>query len=399
MHAAGVPINDDTALSITVVNACIRILANAVSTLPLNAFVRTKDKSRVPVDPAPLLLADPWPEGTVQDWLTQVMVSLTLRGNFYGTIEDRDKRGYATMVQPHHPDTVLARRNWSTGKVEYRINGKPIPTVNVVHIRNITVPGSFIGLNPVEYMRASWGLAAAAERYGGNFFANSANPSGVLQVQGSLSPEKTRALARSWRTAHAGVGRAAMPAVLTDGVEWKQLSIAPDDAQFLQTRQFQKTEIASTFFGIPPAMVGDSDPATRGMSPEDLEIQFVTNTLQPWVTRLEQPLTKLLPPKQYAKFDLSGRLRGDTLARFQAWTLARNGGWMNDDEIRDKEDMPPIPDGEGQTYWAPLNFAKASKVADGTASGPTGGPGGGLVNDPSAPGPGADTIENPTSPV
>jgi HK97 family phage portal protein len=390
--AAGVPVNDDTALSIAVVNACIRILCNAVSTLPLNAYKRTNDKTRKVVDSE--LLADPWPEGTLQDWLTQVVASMALRGNFYGTIEHRDDRGYATMIRPWHPDDVVARRD-ASGQRVYRFKGVPRATSDVLHIPHLLVPGAFIGLNPIEYMRQSWGLAAAAEKYGGQFFANSANPSGVLEVEGSLSPEKTRALARSWRTAHQGLGNALTPAVLTDGVTFKQLSIAPNDAQFLQTRQFQKTEIASVFFGVPPTMVGDSDPATRGQSPEDLEMQFVTNTLMGWLTRIENPLTKLLPRNQYCKFDVSVRLRGDTLARFTAYQYAINGGWMNNDEIRDREDQPAMPNGLGQVFWRPINFAPAQKIIDaplpGSGTGASGGPGGGAATEgnPATPGPGS----------
>ena len=381
--------NDDAALSIAVVNACVRILANAVSTLPLNAYIRTTDKSKVIYDS--ILLQDPWPEGTLQDWLTQVMVSLTLRGNFYGTIEDRDKKGFPTMVKPWHPDQVVPRRNPQTGLREYRFQGKLRQVQDVVHIPAMLVPGAFIGLNPVEYMRQSWALASAAEKYGAGFFANSANPSGVLEVEGSLSPDKTRQLARSWRTAHSGLGNAQMPAVLTDGVKWTQLSINPDDAQFLQTRQFQKSEIAGTFFGVPPGMVGDSDPATRGQSPEDLEMSFTTNTLLGWLTRIENPLTKLIPPNAYCQFDLSGRLRGDTLARFTAWTYAINGGWMNNDEIRDRENMPAMPNGLGEVFWRPMNFAPAQKIIDAPLPAAGGSPGGGAATDadPNAPGPGA----------
>ena len=392
--AAGVPMNDDAALSIAVVNACVRILANAVSTLPLNSFKRTTDKSKVPANSQ--LLNDPWPECTMQDWLTQVMVSLTLRGNFYGTIEDRDARGYATMIKPWHPDVVTAMRNRDTGAREYRFSGVPRQTQDVLHIPALLLPGAFVGLNPIEYMRQSWALAAASEKYGAQFFANSANPSGVLEVEGSLSPEKTRALARSWRTAHQGLGQALMPAVLTDGVKWTQLSIAPNDAQFLQTRQFQKSEIAGTFFGIPPFMVGDSDPSTRGMSPEDLEMGFVTNTLMGWLTRIENPLTRLLPTNVYCKFDTSARLRGDTLARYTAYQYGVNGGWVNNDEIRDNEDMPPMPDGLGKVYWRPLNFAPAQKIID--APLPTnGGTGGGEIDAPGtgAPAPGTKPPKQP----
>ena len=381
--------NDDAAMSIATVYTCVSILADAVATLPLNGYVRTADKSKIPINPMPLLLTDPWPEGTLGDWLTQVMASLLLRGNFFGQIVDRDDFGFASMVKPIHPDMVMARRNEKTGQRMYWFSGKLQDPADVIHIPAMLMPGSFIGLNPVEYMRQSWSLAAAAEKYGGQFFGNSANPSGIISVEEDLGEDEVRAMAQSWKEAHGGLGNALHPAVLTGGAKWQQISISPDDAQFLQTRSFQKSEIVS-FFRLPLSMVGESNPDERGMSPEDREIGFVTNTLAPWLNRLEQYLSKLIPGTQYAKFDVTGRLRGDTLSRFQSYTLAVNGGWLNNDEIRDREDLAPMPDDLGKTYWRPLNFAPADKIMDGTAT-PNGGAGGGLANDPNAPGKGTDT--------
>src|SRR5579859_1821914 len=117
--AAGVPMNDDAAMSIVTVATCIAILADDVSTLPLNTYRKTKDRSKKLIDPSPPLIADPWPEGIQQDWITQVMYSLSLRGNFFSRLLGRDDRGYATMCQPVHPDQVFARRDLATGKRIY----------------------------------------------------------------------------------------------------------------------------------------------------------------------------------------------------------------------------------------------------------------------------------------
>jgi len=231
------------------------------------------------------------------------------------------------------------------------------------------VPSQFVGLDPVSYMRHSWGLAASAEQYGGRFFSNSANPSGVIEVAEDLDENEVLELARAWKQSHQAIAGAQLPAVLTGGATWKQMSVAPDNAQFLQTRDFQRLEVAG-WFGVPLHRLGLQDRTTNsGNTIEDSEIWYVTNTLQAWLHRLESyfSLPAITPESITVKFNLQNRLRGNTLTRFQAYTLARNGGWMNNDEIRAREDLPPIPNGGGQDFWAPLNFAPVDKIKDGTA--------------------------------
>ena len=383
---AGVPINDDTSLSIATVYTCIAILSDAVSTLPLNTLVKTTDHSKVVVDPEPPLITNPWPDGTRITWLSQVMYSLLLRGNCYGVIASRDDMGYPTVIQLVHPDTVTARRNPDTGNREYRINGRLMPTANIMHIPALTPTGGFIGLNPVEYMRGSWGLASATEKYGGAFFSNGANPSGVLEYPGDLSENETLELKRAWQVQHQGVSMAQAPAVLTGGLTWRQISINPDDAQFLATRGYQSAEIAA-FFRIPEHLaLGSADRTTSyGVGIESMELQFVTYTLGPWLSRIEAQLSEYLPPAYTVQFDLSQRVRGPSIERAQRHTLERNGGWKNIDEIRAEENLPPLEDGKGQDFWSPLNFAPVDSPVFQDPTIKSGGPGGGIENSPKAP--------------
>ena len=384
--AAGVPMNDDQALSIATVYTCVSILADAISTLPLLCYRRTKDRSKKLVDPAPLLISNPWPEGTLQDWLTQGVVSMALRGNFYGLIVDRDERGFATTVMPIHPDRVLARRDMVSGKRIYRIDGQAVSTGDMIHIPMLLVPGSFIGLNPVEYMRTGWALAAATEKYGGQFFANSAMPSGVIEYPGDLEPGETLEFARDWNQGHQGLGQAQKTGVLTGGATFRQLSLAPDDAQFLQTRSFQKSEIAS-FFRVPEHMLGMQDRTSSwGSGIEQMDIGFVLNTLMPWLGRFEAYLSNLLPKALVAKFDLTSRMRGDSGQRAQYYTMMINAGLMNADEAREFEDLPPLPNGEGQIFYRPSNFTTTTMMKDSPPDpGSSGGIGGGIDQSPDAP--------------
>ena len=359
--AAGIPMNDDQALSLTTVATCISLIADGVSTLPLGAFKDTDDLSKKPIRPTPQIIKNPWPEGTRIDFYTQVMVSLLLRGNFFAKIVDRDQAGYATMLEPIHPDRVGAMRDPKTGQRVYRVMGVPVPTENMFHIPGMLVPGQFIGLNPVEYQRQSWGLTAAAEKYGSQWFANSANPSGVVQYPGDLSEEETLEMARAWRQAHGGLGQAQLPAILTGGAEWKAIQVSPEDAQFLATRTFQQQQIIS-WFRIPPHKIGVQDRSPGPTLTEELEIQYVTDGLLPWARRIEDYLSKIMRPSQVARFDFSARLRGNTLTRAQAAQIRANIGMNTLDELRAIEDQEPLPNDLGKVLARPANMAYWSTV-------------------------------------
>lgn len=362
-QVAGVNMSDATAVSIMTVLACGGLLADAVSTLPIDAFVKTKG-SRVEVTPTPTLLVSPYDEISAQDWLAQVTWSMALRGNFYGYAFDFDPENMflPRQIMPLNPDAVSVRRNQQTGAREYRIGSQVMPAATMVHIPYITTPGALMGINPVQACRQGLALTLAAEASGARFFENGTLASGVISAPGDLNPEQTIALATAWAAAHQGAAKAHLPAVLTGGATWTQMSVNPDDAQFLATRAFQRSEIMM-MFRIPPHMLGDVDRTTSwGTGIEQQEQGFVTNTLSGYCGRIQAALTPLVDARAntYCGFNFKARLRGDTLQRFQAYTMARNGSWMNVDEIRELEDQAPLPDGAGQDYWAPLNYAPIS---------------------------------------
>jgi phage portal protein BeeE len=206
---------------------------------------------------------------------------------------------------------------------------------------------------------------------------------------GDLSEEETLAMAVDWKMAHQGIGNAQYPAILTAGAEWKTVSIAPDDAQFLETRSFQRSDIAS-FFRIPEHMLGIQDKTSSwGTGIEQMDIGFMVNTLQPWINRIEAYMSRLLPPNQVAKFDLTGRMRGDSGQRASYYTTMINAGLMSGDEARAFEDLPPLPNGEGQIFYRPTNFTTTTQMKDNPpAPGTSGGIGGGIDQAPDAPAPG-----------
>lgn len=352
-RVAGVNVTEGSAIGLAAVYACVGILADAVATLPLRQYRGAKN-DKTEIDLAPVL-EQPHSEMTQLDWLTQGVVSIALRGNMWGQTISRDRLLYPTQIQLWHPDQVSARKG-TGGQTEIRYGGKLVPPDDVFHIKGLQLPGSIVGINPIEALRVTLGLARAADLYGASYFQNSANPGGVISVPGQLDPDETEAMAQSWKSAHQGVDAAWLPAVLTEGATWTQIAIKPDDAQFIQSRQMSRAEVA-TIFRIPPHMMGDVDRTSSwGAGIEQQELGFVRITLLGWLRRFELALSDLLPAGEYVKFDLSERLRGDTLQRSQGYVLARNGGWLNVDEIRAKEDMPPLPDGAGEDYLKPLNM-------------------------------------------
>lgn len=402
---AGVIMDEDTAMSVSLVYTCVGALVDDVSTLPIDTLKNTKDRTRIRVDPTPLL-ENPWIDdgvGSLMTWVGQYVASLAFRGNFIGRVTDRDKRGFPSQIQPLHPDDVMLRwkdlRN-RRGR-EYRYLGQIIPIEDVFHVPGKTyLPGQIGGLDPLAYMRHSWGLASSAELFGGAFFRNSAEPSGLLEVPGDLEDDEVLALARQWMMTHQGIGGSNLPGVLTGGATWKAMGITHENMQFLATREFQRAEI-SAFFGIPPRRIGIQDRTPQATDVESEATMYINDTLIGYFRRLEEALSQptVTPNNLTVKFRISDRLRANIVARFQAATLGVNGGWLSPNDVRRGEDLPDIAD--GNEYYRPLNFATLKNVNAGLTKPTTGGNGGagqvpegqggiggGTDQNPGAPGPG-----------
>ena len=356
---AGQTVSEYTALQIAAVYGSVSIIADACSTLPIQTFSSENPATRRELPLGPLITA-PYAEISRIDWVVQYVTSMALRGNFFGHIIERDAQLYPSQIQPVHPAYVTVRRIRSgsdAGRPEYRFQGQRVPVDDVFHVRNLTVPGSLVGLNPIEQLRVTLGLARAQDLYGGAYFANSANPSGVIEIEGEMNDLETRRLAIEWRDRHGGTENAHMPAVLTGGAKFKAISITPDDSQFLQSRGFSQGEISGMIFRVPPHMIGLVDRTTSwGTGIAEQEQGFVTNTLMGYLVRLEEALTAVGPKDgRVNRFNVSRRLRGNRLQRYQAYGLGLAGGFLCPDDARAEEDMPPLPDGLGQTYMVPIN--------------------------------------------
>jgi HK97 family phage portal protein len=352
--ASGVSVTDYSALGLTAFYACVRLLADSIASLPWDAYRKGDgEQVRREVSPAPSLLKAPAPDLTAFDWKHMMMVSLVMRGNFYGHVIGRDALEYPTDIVPLHPDAVRIERDPQTLERRAFIGTGPVPLRDLFHIRAFSLPGSDVGLSPVQMARHSLGLGLAAQEYGAKWFRDGASPSSVIETDAELDDDQVQRVQRSWISSHGGRRR---PAVLSGGFKWKPITITPEESQFLQTREHQGIEVAQ-MMGVPPHMIGIVDRSTSwGTGIEQQSIGYVTYTLRPWLTRIEAAMTDVLPRGQFLKFNVDALLRGDQKSRYEAYRTAIESGWSNPDEVRALEDLPPIPGGAGSKYRQPLNF-------------------------------------------
>lgn len=380
---AGVAVTDATALQLAAYYACVRLLADSIASLPWDSY-RKRGVVREPVEPQPSLLRDPHPDLTLFDWKHVMVVSLAMRGNFYGQVVERDRLEYPTVIQPLHPDMVRLDRDPQTYDKRVWINGNRYPIADLFHIRAFTLPGQLEGLSPISMARQTLGLGLAAEQFGARWFRDGAAASSVLETEQSLTDDQVLRVQQVWVQSHGGRRR---PAVLSGGFTWKPITITPEESQFLETRKFQTAEVAR-FFGIPPHMIGDVERSTSwGTGIEQQGIGFVTYTLAPWLNRIEAAFNRVTPLGQFVKFNVSALLRGDVKSRYEAYRTAIEWGFTNRDEVRALEDLPPIPGGLGRQFIQPLNFGplRADLAADGSGFGDGG----------QSPSPPADPDEEP----
>lgn len=349
--------------------ACVTLLADTIASLGLTAY-QLEGGIPVPVDPQPKLVMNPYPETTLFEWIWMTMEALTVTGNGFGYITARNPDDTPKAIMPVHPDfmtvNVAAKNGWM--EPTYLVDGTKVPSADVVHIKRYPVAGAALGLSPVQRAAAAVGIALAAERYGLNYFKDSANPSSVLETDQTLDTDQTKGVMQRWIASHSGRRR---PAILTGGLKWKPIAISPEESQFLETRRYQRGEIAM-LFRIPPHMIGDTEKSTSwGTGIEQQTLGFVKFTLRAWLTCIEQALSLLLPKGQYVKFTLDDLLRGDMKSRFEAYKIGREMGLYDVNEIRAKEDLGPVENGDVRLQ--PMNYAPLGSVPT-TNSAPAGQP-------------------------
>lgn len=346
---AGKRVSPTSAMQASAVYACVRILSDAVSTLPLDSYVRS-DGARRPYRPRPAFLDFEQGPYTKVDVLSQVMVSLLLYGNAY-LATYRDGEGRIIWMEPLDP-TQLTPKFTPTGSVVYEVSATSsvLGPMEILHVRGLGMPGELEGLSPITVAKETIGLGLASTEYGAAFFGNSAVPGMVVEVPGKLSPAGADALRRSWNDIFQGSGNANKLAVATDGAKLSKVTLSNTESQFLETRKFQINDIAR-IFGVPTSLLQHSDGPEMGQSIQDKNTQFVQHSLRPWVERIEIKLTEAIRseginPRAFVKINLDGLLRGDHQTRYSTYAQAVTQGILTINEVRRFEDLAPVPWGD-----------------------------------------------------
>ena len=357
---SGKRVNERSSMQMTAVYSCVRILSEAVAGLPLHFYRYTDNggKEKAADHPLYFLLHDePNPEMTSFVFRETLMTHLLLWGNAYAQII-RNGKGEVIGLYPLMPDRMGVERD-SKGQLyyEYTVSMEDAPTVKgstvvlppteVLHIPGLGFDG-LVGYSPIAMAKNAIGMAIACEEYGAKFFANGAQPSGVLEHPGTIKdPTRVR---ESWQSTFGGSHNANKVAVLEEGMKYTPISISPEQAQFLETRKFQINEIAR-IFRVPPHMVGDLEKSSFS-NIEQQSLEFVKYTLDPWVSRWEQSMARSLltaeeKKKYFVKFNVDGLLRGDYQSRMNGYAVGRQNGWMSANDIRELENLDRIPEEVG----------------------------------------------------
>jgi HK97 family phage portal protein len=334
----------DTALTLVPVFAATRLLADGVASLPLQTFRQAGDV-RTRIEDAPLL-RDPSQQGTGYDWLHRAMTSLTLRGNAFGFITQFDAEMHARQLEWLHPDEVAVGDNRATSRPRWFWRGRPIDPDRMLHVAGYTLPGQVLGLSPIAAYALTIETGLLSQQFGRDWFRNGSVPSSVLQTEHQVNEDQATVMKERFRRATSS----REPVVLGAGVEYKPISVPPNESQFLATMKATVNQIAA-IYGIPPEMIGgESGSSMTYANVEQQAINFVTYTLRPYLVKLETALSTLLPRPQYVRFNVDGIVRADLKTRYEAHHIALKDGWKSKDEVRALEDLPPLPDGQGAGY-------------------------------------------------
>ena len=361
---SGKPVNERSAMQMTAVYSCVRILAEAIAGLPLHLYRYNENGSKEKAIDHPLyrLLHDePNPEMSSFVFRETLMTHLLLWGNAYAQII-RNGKGEVIALYPLMPNKMTVDRD-ENGQLYYTyqraseeahtMEGTSVrlKPYDVLHIPGLGFDG-LVGYSPIAMAKNAIGMAIACEEFGAKFFANGAAPSGVLEHPGTLKdPKRVR---DAWQSQFGGSSNSGKVAVLEEGMKYTPISISPEQAQFLETRKFQINEIAR-IFRVPPHMVGDLEKSSFS-SIEQQSLEFVKYTLDPWVIRWEQSMQRALfttdeKSEFFIKFNLEGLLRGDYQSRMNGYAIARQNGWMSTNDIRELENLDLIPDELGGNLY------------------------------------------------
>ena len=333
---SGETITESSALEVTALMACVSLIADSVSSLPLRGahFVGDRQESL----PLPVWM-DASDQHTMYELTHMIVTSLALHGNAYVYVDRHVDTNVPISLTPLHPSSVQVtvldrRRSYTTG-------GSIVDSNNMMHIRWWTPPQSAVGLSPIEMQRNTIGLALAQARFVNQWYSEGATPSSVLEVDGDMTTEQAKVLQATWETSHK---RRRKPAVLTNGMKWKAITASAQDMELAESREQTINDIAR-IFRVPNYMIGARGDSQTYQNNESAGMHFVTYTLLPWLVRIERALSALMPADDTLKFDTSEFLRANTIERLRGYQVAISSGILTPNEARAEEGKEPYEGG------------------------------------------------------
>lgn len=368
--ASGMAVNESSAMRVTAVYACVRLIAGAIASLPLAVYRRTEDsRERVRNDLWWLLNEQPCSTVSAAVFWEYLVAQMLLSGDALAEIE-RGRGGAIRGLRPLDSRAVGIRQIDGRLRYEFCRDGEWLgrDQDDILHIPGFGFDGAR-GMSVIRHAaREAIGLALAAEAFSSRFFASGAHPDVALKVPGKMTQEQIDNLRRIWASKYGGAHNASLPIVLTEGTDLKEVTLSAQDSQLIEARRFQVADIARAF-GVSPHMVGETDKSTSwGSGIEQQGIGFVQYTLAPHLNRIEQEINRkcFRTERLFVEFNVEGLLRGDSKARAEYYTRAlggtQNPAWMTPNEIRRLENLPPVAGGDHLAQ--PKDFSDAASLND-----------------------------------
>ena len=350
---AGVSITQENSITIGAVYASVRLISDVISTLPVDTYVTNAGQRQI--FPMPEWLVDPEPDMSVTraDHFQMVLVSLLIDGNAFVRKLRNPNTGDIVALSVIAPHRVKVIRN-SLGFIEYKLDdgNRIISDADMIHITELRRPGVLRGVSRIDTLRQTLGLSKALEDFSAQFFGTGSTVSGIIETPHEMTQDQAIELKNNWEREHKGLRKAYRPGILTGGAKFVKTTVDPDEAQMLGSREFSVEEIAR-IFRIPPHLLQSTKPGSMSYaSVEENSKQFVTYTLLPYISKIEQAYQPMLPNNAFMRFNVDGLLRANLTERFAAYSSATQAGFLSINDIHRLEDMTPVNGGD--VYRVPL---------------------------------------------
>lgn len=349
---AGTNIDEITSMRINAFYACVLLISDTISTLPVDSFRRI-DGNRIPYRPQPAWVQRPDIDLLRTEHYQQVLISLLLDGNAFVRIY-RDQTGQVANLVVIDPSRVQITRTPVTRELLYIIDDNkqyPVTAKDMLHMTEMRKAGELRGISRVTELKDNLGLASALQSFASRFFGQGATTSGVIETPNGLNREQAKELVDGFDSRHKGFRKAHKTGILTGGAKFVRTGVNPDEAQMLDSQKFAVEQIAR-IFRVPPPMIGITSGGMSYNSVEQQNINFVTHTLRPYIAKMEDAYSTLLPDGAFIRFNVDGLLRGDFATRMNGYSIGSQAGFLSVNDIRRFEDLQPV-DG-GDVYRVPL---------------------------------------------